>query len=43
MEIAWFFANLGYLGDKIQIIQLYLHYNIMPNYISVLGLKQSNA
>lgn len=30
------------MGDKNQIIQLYLHYNIIPNYISVLGINGCN-
>lgn len=36
-EIEWIFANLGHLGNKSKVIQLYLHYDIMKILVAMLN------
>lgn len=35
-EACWVFANIGNLGNKGEAVAVYMRYNLMPTYISLL-------
>ena len=38
-EIIWVFANIGNLGYKSESVSLYLHYDLMKTYVSLLDVN----